>query len=176
MSTSVVGGVWIGDLWGMAERRGGRRRLASGFDEAEAFAGGGARATQVTGKRLGEIAEAAFLAKAAALGFGVAKPWGDSDRYDFILDWAGELWRVQVKSAHRAGEDGGYSFRAHGQSSVAYKEDEIDALVAYIVPEDVWYVFPGNVFRSLRSLKLFPGGRRSKFERYREAWGMLRRG
>ena len=169
----MVGGVWIGDLWGMAERR--RRGLGRTDDEPDAAAERSVQAS-ATGKRLGEIAEAAFLAKAAALGFGVAKPWGDSDRYDFILDWAGKLWRVQVKSAHRAGEDGGYSFRAHGQSSVAYKEDEIDALVAYIVPEDVWYVFPGNVFRSLRSLKLFPGGRRSKFERYREAWGILRRG
>ena len=39
-----------------------------------------------TRKRRGEIAEAAFLAKAASLGFGVAKPWGDSERYDFIID------------------------------------------------------------------------------------------
>jgi len=32
----------------------------------------------ITRKRRGEVAEAAFLAKAASLGFGVAKPWGDS--------------------------------------------------------------------------------------------------
>ena len=37
-------------------------------------------------KRKGELSEAAFLLKAASLGFGVAKPWGDSERYDFILD------------------------------------------------------------------------------------------
>jgi hypothetical protein len=36
-----------------------------------------------TPKALGEAAEAAFLAKAASLGFGVAKTWGDSERYDF---------------------------------------------------------------------------------------------
>lgn len=36
--------------------------------------------TRVTGER----SEAAFLSKAANLGFGVAKPWGDSCRYDFI--------------------------------------------------------------------------------------------
>ena len=39
-----------------------------------------------TRKRRGEAAEAAFLAKASGLGFGVAKPWGDSERYDFLLD------------------------------------------------------------------------------------------
>src|SRR5712691_6414426 len=41
---------------------------------------------RVNTKRKGELSEAAFLLKAASLGFGVAKPWGDSERYDFILD------------------------------------------------------------------------------------------
>ena len=42
-------------------------------------------------KRRGELAEAAFLAKAASMGIGVAKPWGDSERYDFIIDVGGRL-------------------------------------------------------------------------------------
>ena len=37
-------------------------------------------------KRLGELAELAFALKAASLGFAVSKPYGDSERYDFILD------------------------------------------------------------------------------------------
>src|SRR5437588_7878910 len=41
---------------------------------------------RVNTKRKGELSEAAFLLKAAGLGFGGAKPWGDSERYDFILD------------------------------------------------------------------------------------------
>ena len=55
-------GVEVGDLLASAERRdkGGMARF--------------------TGKRRGEMAEAAFVAKAVSLGFGVAKPWGDSDR------------------------------------------------------------------------------------------------
>lgn len=51
-----------------------------------------------TPKRLGELAELAFMCKAASLGFGVAKPYGDSDRFDFIVSCDGRLWRVQVKS------------------------------------------------------------------------------
>src|SRR5437870_12822126 len=57
-----------------------------------------------TRKRHGEAAEAAFLAKASGLGFGVAKPWGDSERYDFILDCGHGFWRVQVKSTERCAE------------------------------------------------------------------------
>jgi hypothetical protein len=60
-----------------------------------------------TRKRRGEAAESVFLAKAVSMGFGVAKPWGDSERYDFILDSGRPLWRVQVKSAYRACEEGG---------------------------------------------------------------------
>ena len=49
--------------------------------------------TKVTGER----SEAAFLHRAAVLGFGIAKPWGDSRRYDLILDNGDCLHRVQVK-------------------------------------------------------------------------------
>ena len=64
---------------GERERRMGRKSKAK-------VVGGVASATRgpVTGKQLGEMAEAAFVAKVAELGFGVAKPWGDSDPYDFI--------------------------------------------------------------------------------------------
>jgi hypothetical protein len=48
-------------------------------------------------KRTGERSEAAFLARALHLEFAIAKPWGDSRRYDFIIDNGGRLWRVQTK-------------------------------------------------------------------------------
>jgi PD-(D/E)XK endonuclease len=49
-------------------------------------------------KQRGELAELAFMFKAINMGFGVAKPWGDSERYDFILNAGRVHWRVQVKS------------------------------------------------------------------------------
>ena len=49
-------------------------------------------------KRTGELSEAAFLLKATSLGFVVTSPWGDSERYDFILDSGSRLWRVQVEA------------------------------------------------------------------------------
>jgi hypothetical protein len=125
-------------------------------------------------KRLGEIGEAAFLSKAASLGFGVSKPWGDSDRYDLVVDVGGRMLRVQVKSAHRvsANPGGGYHVRACSRKRESYRDDEIDILVAYIVPENIWYIFPASAFRYMKSMRLFPtlGKRASKFEQYREAW------
>ena len=170
---SLVEGTEIAVLWGQADRFAGKRT-----GKWRAVADKSVRPTRDTAKRLGEMAEAAFLARASRLRFGVACPWGDSDRYDFIVDAGRKLWKVQVKSAHRAGEDGGYSFRAHGSSMAAYSADEIDVLVAYVVPEDVWYVFPVLELGGLRSLKLFPGSRkkRSRFEKYREGWWVMGEG
>jgi hypothetical protein len=99
-----------------------------------------------TRKPLGELAELAFMSKAASLGFGVAKPYGDSERFDFILSWDHRLWRVQVKSPRTARV---YEIGAHacwgGVDTYTYTKNEIDlivAYVAYVVPEDTWYVFP----------------------------------
>ena len=55
-------------------------------------------AVKLDSQQRGELAELAFMRKAAALGFAVAKPWGDSDRYDVILRTGKSFWRVQVKS------------------------------------------------------------------------------
>ena len=130
----------------------------------------------LTRKRRGEMAEAAFLHKASTLGFGVSKPWGDSEPYDLIVDSGERLWKVQVKSAYRSGEYGGYTFHAYGnESKKAYSLKDIDVLVAYIVPEDLWYVLPVRLFRKIKGIKLFPRSRRrmSKYEMYREDWQSL---
>jgi len=127
-------------------------------------------------KERGEIAEMAFLVKAWSMGFGVAKPWGERGRHDFIVDTRGELCRVQVKSAHHASAEGGYTIHAHGNDGKRpYTKDEIDVLVAYVVPEDVWYVVPVEAFQEFTSMKLFPSSkrRRSRHEQYREAWCWL---
>jgi hypothetical protein len=53
-------------------------------------------------KRIGEISQTAFLLKAQSLGFGVAVPWGDSEKCDFVV-WGegGRILRVQVKATGR---------------------------------------------------------------------------
>lgn len=131
-----------------------------------------ARARRMTRKERGEIVEAAFLAVAAALGLRVAKPWGDSARYDFIVDNGTKLLRVQVKSAFGANEYGGYAIKAQGFSKAVYTSMEIDLLVAYLAPIDVWYVIPVEEFRERKAVKLYPKTKKriSRFEKFREAW------
>ncbi len=125
----------------------------------------------LTCKRRGEIVEAEFLAKVARLGFRVSKPWGDSDRYDFVVEAGSGLWRVQVKSTTcRRGKKYCLALASNGEP---YKAEEIDFLVVYVEPEKLWYVLPIEIVASLMGLGLYPGLRRSKFDRYREAWCLL---
>ena len=132
-------------------------------------------------KAKGDLAELAFLYKAASLGFGVAKPYGDKERYDFILDSGERFWRVQVKSTScLAGDRNGYAVNAwhNGKKHKVktYQAEEIDFFVAYIVPLGVWYVIPVNQLATLRLLRLYPSGCKNGggcFEAFREAWHLM---
>lgn len=135
-------------------------------------------------KRRGELVEVAFLHKAVSLGFGVAKPYGDSESYDFILDAAqsgvSHLWRVQVKSTSCKRHDAYHLCAGHFPSpsgKTRYTPDEIDFLVACIVPEQVWYVLPILAFAPRQYLRLYPHRilkpKRSRYEEYRDAWRLM---
>jgi hypothetical protein len=130
--------------------------------------------------RIGEIAEARFVAKAENLNFGVAKPWSAQKRYDFIIDSGNRLLRMQLKCTDSL-SDRGYQVKAvcrsDGQSRRPYSAEEVDYLVAYIVPRDIWYVIPIAALNGKKFLRLHPekiGRRKLKWEAYREAWHLLR--
>jgi hypothetical protein len=135
-------GIWVAEIWAAADTR----------------------------KKLGEQAEAVFLNKATSLGLSVAKPWGDSERYDLIVRSGRRLLRVQVKSTRYVGERR-FSITARG-CTAAYTEEEIDILAVYIVPLDIWYLIPVKAFAPRKCLRFYPEGKnsRGRYEKYREAW------
>lgn len=132
-------------------------------------------------KGLGEISQAAFLLKARQLGFGVAIPWGDSERCDFVV-WSrdgGKIWRVQVKGTgrlYRRGYEVQPVHSTRGQGKKRYTAREIDVVVAHVQPVDAWYVIPIEKVGRAKSLRLYPDieSRRPMWEEYREAWDALR--
>ena len=133
-------------------------------------------------KRTGEFSEAAFLTKATGLGFSVSKPWGDSERYDFIVAYTDKnsaecFWRVQIKCTEIT-RARAYEVRAaysSGKGRAIYTADDIDFLVAHVVPRDIWYVLPVAACMPSPMLRFYPDGAKcSRFEQYREAWHLLR--
>jgi hypothetical protein len=121
-------------------------------------------------KRRGEAVEAVFLGKASLLGFVVAKPWGESHRYDLVVD-SGIFLRVQVKCTtcfHRSRYC--LSLKNNG---LVYTADDIDLLAVYVIPKDVWYLLPVEMVAGKTALELAPGTPTSKYEPCCEAWCLL---
>lgn len=131
-------------------------------------------------KRSGEISQAAFLLKARTLGFKVALPWGDSERYDFVV-WAeegGPIFRVQVKGTgrlYRRGYEVQPVHATRGRGKKRYTAKEIDVMAAHVQPVDVWYLLPIAAVGPAKSLRFYPDirSRRPMCEEYREAWEVL---
>lgn len=143
-------------------------------------------------KRAGEISQAAFLLKAEMMGFHLALPWGDSERYDFVVWGRGgtPVMRVQVKGTgrlHRRGYEVQpvHSTRKGGKKR--YTKKDIDVIAAHVQPVDAWYLIPIEKVGRAKSLRLYPDiekrtealrrsrGRREprEWEEWRDAWEVL---
>src|SRR5438093_10064479 len=92
-------------------------------------------------KRAGEISEAAFVLRAHSLGFLVAKPWADSEKYDFVLDAGSKLWRGALKTTevvHARGYQIQTIYSVYGEAKAGYTAEGVDVGVVDIPPWDVW--------------------------------------
>src|SRR5882724_5613933 len=131
------------------------------------------------GKRQGELIELAFMYKASSLSFGIAKPWGESGQYDFVVDNGKVLWKVQVKSTTNFDGYGyrlGTYWKSIARMHCPYTAEQIDFLVGYVIPEDVWYVLPIGAFTPRKSVTVYPQRSQDNgmYEQYREAWHLLK--
>ena len=139
-------------------------------------------------KRMGELAELAFMFRAASEGIGVARPYGDSHAYDFLVQHGRKLARVQVKSCFtkRERRQTGFSILARHRmkkgAGLAYSQEDVDFIAAYVAPYEAWYVIPIEALEGSISIRLHPGlcpGRKTRrsggfYEAYREAWHLLK--
>ncbi len=132
-------------------------------------------------KRTGERSEAAFLYQASQRRFAICKPWGDSERYDFILDNRPQpevhLFRIQVKCTDAIRADA-YETRATytvGKRRAVYTKRDIDFIAAHVVPLDIWYIIPVEVCTPQPMLRFYPHrqAKQMRLEIYREAWHQL---
>ena len=124
-------------------------------------------------KARGEWAELRFMTRATELRFRVAKPWGDCAPYDVIIEHRGRFLRVQVKCTifHR-----GNSYKCHLDSNgVPYSPRDLDFIAAYVIPTDTWYILPIKSTKKQSDILLTPHSPRAKYEKYKEAWHLLKR-
>ncbi len=131
-------------------------------------------------KDRGDLAEMQFMVAVSSRGLVVAKPYGDNEKYDLIVDagWR-RLWRVQVKST-AARHHGGFAVRASWRTSnhqISYKPSQVDFIAVTIVGEGIWYLIPVRALAGRLTIHLYPfgsrRGSRNGFEKYRGAWDLL---
>src|SRR5438132_5802100 len=144
-------------------------------------------------KRRGEWVELQFMARAAAHGLTVSKPWGDSARYDFIVEQRAVFRRVQVKSTlqtakHKNGPRGAYLCntisRGPGGKVRTYSPADVDFFALFAIPLDLWYIVPVSALRlpgrgacrerSRTALLLDTTRPGNRYFKYLEAWHLLR--
>ncbi len=123
-------------------------------------------------KDRGHWVEMQFMARASAHGLIVSKPWGDTCRYDFIVEHKGRFSRVQVKSTaqYRPGTGWVVQLRA-GRT---YSRSQIEFFAIYVIEEEAWYIVPIGLVAGHFSLMVNPRNGRNKFWKYLEAWHLLR--
>jgi hypothetical protein len=136
-------------------------------------------------KHCGDISEMQFMIEASNRGFGVAKPIGDNERYDVLLDRGRRrIWRVQVRGSGYVSHNG-FSVRTCWRTCgkrMPYTSKQIDFLAAVFCGQrnhgqQFWYLIPVRALGSRLSITLYPFGtrhdRHPRFEKYREAWNLL---
>jgi hypothetical protein len=126
-------------------------------------------------KKRGEWAESVFMARASEQGLPVSKPWGDSKSYDCVVGSPGKFVAVQVKCTISELRNGEGYVCSMCSSHKAYRAGAFDFAAAYVVFEDAWYIIPAKEIRGMKSICLCTQGNEAKYEKYREAWHLLRR-
>jgi PD-(D/E)XK nuclease superfamily protein len=123
-------------------------------------------------KQQGEWAQLLFMARAAEMGLAVSQPYGDSSSYDVGIEHGGRLLRVQVKSTTYC-RSRSYTCNVVGPKHQRYPAGCVDFFAIYLVPIDLWYIIPFEATGST-SLQFTPEMKGQKYQRYMEAWHLLR--
>jgi hypothetical protein len=130
-------------------------------------------------KARGELGEARTAAKLMEMGVVVARPIGDSAKWDLIVEAGGpggKISRLQVKSAwvksrnaYTIATSPACDFKTGRRRCYGLKE--IDFFVGYVAPEETWFIFPVRLIRTKYvEIKTDPDWR---FARFRERWDLL---
>ena len=134
-------------------------------------------------KQKGCLTELQCITACCELGLSVSIPYGDNDRYDFIVDTGKQLLRIQVKTSHWMDDDcSSFSFNTRstnvntkGSRSISYDENDIDFFATFI--QNQCYLIPvceclGGSTKTLRVAP--PKNNQSSFVNYADNYTIER--
>lgn len=114
-------------------------------------------------KKIGNLTELQCITYLYGLGYSISIPFGNSDKYDFIIDIDDTLYKVQCKHATEYPDSTGeveyikfkatwQSHNTSGYSRKKYKANEIDFFATYY--KDRCYLIPINECSFEKRLRL----------------------
>ncbi len=83
------------------------------------------------------------------------------------------MLRVQIKSTTYS-RGGAFTCNIVGPGHRAYAPGVVDFFAIYVVPLDLWYILPFAATEGTSSLQLAPEREGNKYQRYIEAWHLLK--
>lgn len=113
-------------------------------------------------KEIGERTEAIILASLIKAGFVVLTPFGDNQRYDLVIDYEGEFFRIQCKTGRMKNNIIRFSAcsvtRANKASGASRKDyrGQIEAFGVYCPDNDKIYFVPVGDVGVEGNLRLTP--------------------
>ena len=118
-------------------------------------------------KYLGNLTELQCVTRFYELGYSVSIPYGDSEKYDIILDCNNKLYKLQCKHAKEFYNDNGQlsylKLKTSWQSGYTkksqyhtnkYNENDIDIFVTYF--RGINYLIPVNECSTKKVLRVIP--------------------
>ena len=114
-------------------------------------------------KRIGNLTELQCITYLYALGCSISIPFGNSDKYDLVMDVNGKLYKVQCKHSSEYYDDDGkidyikfstywQSHNSNGYKKNKYKSNEIDFFATFY--NDKCYLVPANECSMEKILRL----------------------
>ncbi|KAB1193058.1 hypothetical protein GJR96_06215 [Haloferax sp. MBLA0076] len=97
-------------------------------------------------KQRGQCSEAAVLFEFVRTGVTVLEPFGDNERYDFVIQLCGEFYRVQVKTGRLT--DGRVQFETRSSGTLTRRvkkegyDGQIDIFAVYSPDLEQSYIVP----------------------------------
>lgn len=112
-------------------------------------------------KEIGNLTELQCITALYALGCDVSIPFGNSQKYDLIMDYKGKLYKVQVKHANEV-EGEYFTFKTRwqghntsGYTQTSYTKEDIDLFATYC--QNQLYLIPvEECSGALKTIRFIP--------------------
>ena len=115
-------------------------------------------------KKIGNLTELRCATRLYELGCAVSLPFGNSERYDLIIDWDNKLYKVQVKHAQPLSENGevyAIKFKTvwighnnNGYTTHKYTSEDANYFATFYKGE--CYLVPQNECSNEKTLRIIP--------------------